>query len=106
MNGSAPEKFSLADWGILVGIVTTLTGGLYALWRVVGLPVVRAFARKVLKGEMDQLAHNATAITNIWSAQLALQTTVDDMKPKVDRIPVIEELLVQVIANDRRGKGR
>ncbi len=97
-----PDRFSLADWGVLVAIVTTITGAFYAIWRVAVMPLLLAFARRLLHRELDTLTHNSTAIGQVWTAQIALQATVDDMKPKVDRIPIIEALLVESVAGGRR----
>ena len=80
-----PPRFSLSDWGTLVGIVTAVTTALYALWRVVLMPLQRLLARHVLREEMAALALNGTAIQTLTRQHAGLYGELAELRTDIEK---------------------
>lgn len=92
-----PDDFDLSDWALLVGIVTTVFGGLYASWKAVLRPLLVVAHRKLsessLQRELHDLDHASRAVQTLGRLQAELIMQVAEIEPKVERIPLIEQAL-------------
>lgn len=122
MNAPAPdpERFTLAEWALLVGMVTTVVGALYAIWRIVLKPFLIFSARRLgkaaFRNEIDQIEHAAQAVVALGRLQATMITQIEELYEKVEGVPVLialskrnEEALGRIehaLLADRREGGR
>lgn len=107
MNAFAqtPESvhvFTLQEWAIVIGIITTGVGALYAVWKVVVRPLLvrahRRLSEEVLKKELTDLEHATRAVQSLGRLQAELIGQVHELDAHVEKIPVLQSLV------DRNGK--
>jgi hypothetical protein len=106
VNATPPQtpRFSIAEWGILVGIVTAVTSALYAGWRVIAMPVLRAVARQVLKSELSAIDHTGEAVKTLTRQYAELFGALDDVKQDVkagrDEQRELRDLIIEVLGKE------
>jgi hypothetical protein len=92
-----PEQFTLAEWALIVGIITTSVGAVYAVWKVVLRPMLvaanRRFSEEAFKKELNDLEHATKAVQSLGRLQAELIIQVEKMDEGVDKIPVLEKLI-------------
>lgn len=70
----------------MVGIVTTVTGAFYALWKIILMPVLRAIALRLLKHEVGAIEQNGHAVARMWNEQLAQRQTLERIETNMGEL--------------------
>lgn len=87
MNAPTPDphRFSLEDWGILVGIVSAVTAALYATWRIVLIPLQQVLAHYILRSELTVLRYNSEAVQTLARQYAELYGGLSEVRVDMER---------------------
>lgn len=89
------RDYSLQEWGILLGIITTVVAAIYGLWRKAIRPFLiwshRMFSEASLRAELDDIKHHKHSVQVLGRQMAEVVIRLDALETACQPIPILHE---------------